>query len=273
MWPPSAYFLLLQLLVIRAVKDPWSFRKIKDQDQLSDLDHQPLKDHFKFIDPDQRSDHSKRSLNICWPKNVVKGRMVLRLIQTFILSSAYEIILPWIDSLKYLVKKDYGNSAQKLWKIKTNCQKIIQIKTDLNCRFIMFFSSNPEAADISRSQQAPRGGRRRLHGGVQNRWEVQVVQPQVQTEADQRLPQQVGFPVRVGSLFWFESDLLTHLQLQCDPWHRVTDYILLTLIWEFHHVVMPILPQAKAELGRHRNYQIKVNNTGMYFFTWRVTLK
>ena len=54
------------------LKDHWSFRKIKDQDQLSDLDHHPLKDRFKFIDLDQRSDHSKRSLNInrllCWPK-------------------------------------------------------------------------------------------------------------------------------------------------------------------------------------------------------------
>ena len=59
------------------LKDHWSFQKIKDQDQLTDLDHHPLKDRFKFNDLDQRSDHSKRSLNInrllCWSKKVVKS--------------------------------------------------------------------------------------------------------------------------------------------------------------------------------------------------------
>ena len=52
---------------------------------------------------------------------------------------------------------------------------------------------NTEAADISRSQQAPRGGRRGRRVGVQqDRWEVKIIQPQVQAEADQRVPQQVG---------------------------------------------------------------------------------
>ena len=59
------------------LKDHWSFQKIKDQDQLTDLDHHPLKYQFKFNDLDPRSDHSKRSLNInrllCWSKKVVKS--------------------------------------------------------------------------------------------------------------------------------------------------------------------------------------------------------